>query len=71
MTEFRRRDGRPVPGAHSVSFFLCENPACRRLHVLLEDRRCEPIAHFCVPDGFLDVLQREQYRAAVLRDEEP
>ena len=65
-----RSDGRPIPAAYSVSPFMCGDPNCKRVHVMLEDERGEGFAHFCVPDGFIDMLQKALYRAAVLHEEE-
>jgi hypothetical protein len=49
---------------------MCGDPNCKRVHVMLEDERGEGFAHFCVPDGFIDMLQKALYRAAVLHEEE-
>lgn len=58
-----------VPQAHSVSTFLCKNPECRRVHVVLEDEAGDPIAHFVAPDDFGVKVQREQEVAATMRGE--
>jgi hypothetical protein len=58
-----------MPSAHSVRTFLCANPKCQRVHVLLLDRDEMPIAHFVVPDGFVKTLQNALYEAATVRGE--
>jgi hypothetical protein len=58
-----------APQAHSVSTFLCANPKCQRVHVVLEDEHENPIAQFVAPDDFGLKLQREQDRAQAMRDE--
>jgi hypothetical protein len=64
------RNGRPIARANSVSLFMCGDPKCRRVHVMLEDERGDGFAHFVVPDNFIEALQKALYRAAVLREEE-
>lgn len=56
-----------VPQAHSVSTFLCGNPECRRVHVVLKDEAGAPIAHFVAPDDFGKKVKREQEAAAAMR----
>jgi hypothetical protein len=58
-----------VPQAYSVKTFFCANPKCGRVHVVLEDERAKPIAHFVTPDDFGARLAREQAHAAVMRDD--
>jgi hypothetical protein len=63
-----------TPQAYSVHVSFCENPRCRRPHVVLLDRNDKPIAHFVCPDpqpdgtGFFHDLKDALYRSAVERD---
>src|SRR5688572_11818361 len=64
---------RRTPLAAGVGVFFCEQPECKRPHVMLFNGDNEPIAHFVVPDphpdgsGFLSELQNLMYRAATER----
>jgi hypothetical protein len=58
-----------VPQAYSVKTFVCANPECGRIHVVLEDESRKPIAHFVAPDDFGVKLVREQEVAAEMRDD--
>jgi hypothetical protein len=62
-----------VPQAYSVSAFFCDEPECRRPHVMLFDKDHRPMAHFVIPDprpdggGFFQELKNLMYRSAVER----
>jgi hypothetical protein len=64
-----------VPQAHGVGVFFCDEPLCRRPHVMLFDSDSKPIAHFVVPDprsdgtGFMSDLKNLMYRGAVERND--
>ena len=62
-----------VPQGAGVSVAFCENPECRRPHVILHHPDGKPMAHFVMPDGvhgrnFLKNLQDAMYRSIVERD---
>lgn len=68
----RSKDFDAVQQADGVGLFYCDEPECRRPHIMLFDEHDNPIAHFVMPDDpvFLKKLQDLMYRSAVERNDE-
>ena len=58
-----------IPQAHGVGVFFCDEPDCKRPHVMLYDEHDKPLAHFVVPDepGFMAQLGEALERSQVER----
>jgi hypothetical protein len=61
-----------VPQAYRVDWFYCENPKCRRPHVVLFDANDKPFAQFVISEmwgaDWISGIQDALYRGAVERE---